>query len=131
LGIYYNSSTADIFLKMGMTIATSSLVMGFLGVFLRWVNAESYIMRYLSDASYWVYLVHVGLVYMMQAWLGDTNLPGVLKPVLCFIIPVAISLLTYQWFVRYTIIGFYLHGKREKMHPEAHKTVYKMSTSKS
>ncbi|WPQ60959.1 acyltransferase family protein [Chitinophaga sancti] len=129
--IYYNSTTADIFLKAGMTIATSSLVLGFLGVFIRWVNAESYTMRYLSDASYWVYLVHVGLVYTMQAWLGDTQLPGILKPVLCFIVPVAISLLTYQWFVRYTIIGFYLHGKREKSNNEEHKRVYKVSTSKS
>jgi glucan biosynthesis protein C len=129
--IYYNSTAAGILLKSGMTIATVSLVLGFLGVFLRWVNAESYTMRYLSDASYWVYLVHVGLVYMMQAWLGDTNLPGVLKPVLCFIVPVAISLLTYQWFVRYTIIGFYLHGKREKSNTEEHKRVYKISTSKS
>lgn len=106
-----------ILIKAVETIATVLLVAGFLGVFLKWVNAELPVMRYLSDASYWVYLVHVSLVDAMQIWMGTTHLWGPAKCLLCFIIPVGVSLLTYQLFVRYTFIGFYLHGSRTKQKP--------------
>lgn len=134
LMVYYNNTASMIVLKSGMTIATAALVLGFLGVFLRWVNAESSTVRYLSDASYWVFLVHFGLVYLMHVGLGFTNIPGPLRPVLSFAVPVAISLLTYQWFVRYTIIGFYLHGKRERINisnsERQHERVYKVPVTK-
>lgn len=105
--------TAEWLLKMLMSITTVTLVLGLLGVFLRFVNAESPVMRYLSDASYWAYLVHVALVNAVQIWIGNMPLWGPLKPLLSFIIPVVISLATYQWFVRYTFIGYYLHGSRK------------------
>jgi glucans biosynthesis protein C len=106
------------------TLATVLLVAGFLGVFLKWVNAELPVMRYLSDASYWVYLVHVALVDATQIWMGTTTLWGPLKCVICFALPTTISLITYQLFVRYTFIGFYLHGSRSRktapvLHPQA------------
>lgn len=128
--VYYNNTYPVIILKSGMTIATAALVIGCLGVFLRWVNAGSHTMRYLSDASYWVFLVHFGLVYLMHVLLGFTTIPGPLKPVLSFTVPVVVSLVTYQWFVRYTIIGYYLHGKRERTayvnSERQHERVYKV-----
>jgi glucan biosynthesis protein C len=105
--------TADWQIKLLMTLTTVTLVLGLLGVFLRFVNAESPVMRYLSDASYWVYLIHVAIVDAVQIWMGNTTLWGPLKPVLSFVIPVIIALATYQLFVRYTFIGFYLHGSRK------------------
>lgn len=111
-GVYINI-TAEWLLKMLMSITTVTLVLGLLGVFLRYVNAESPVMRYLSDASYWAYLVHVALVNTVQLWIGNLPLWGPLKPLLSFIFPVLIALLTYQFFVRYTFIGYYLHGSRK------------------
>lgn len=110
-----NTITAPMLLiKMWATITTLSLVIGLLGVFLKWVNAENATVRYLSDASYWVYLVHVALVNATQLCLGQLLIPGPLKFMLCVLIPLGISLLTYQWFVRYTVVGYYLHGSRKK-----------------
>jgi glucan biosynthesis protein C len=111
--IYNTTITTEWLLKMLMSITTVTLVVGLLGIFLRFVNAESPVMRYLSDASYWAYLIHVSLVDAVQIWIGNTALWGPLKPLLSFVIPVAISLLTYQLFVRYTFIGYYLHGSRK------------------
>lgn len=101
-------------MKVGMSVVVISLVLGLLGVFLRWVNAENPVIRYLSDASYWVYLVHVALVNAVELWIGRTNIWGPAKFMLCVGIPLTISLITYQWFVRYTVIGYYLHGARKK-----------------
>jgi glucan biosynthesis protein C len=110
--------TSEWQLKLLMTLTTVTFVLGFLGVFLRFVNAESPVIRYLSDASYWVYLMHVIVVDTVQILLGNTTLWGPLKPLLCFIIPVGITLITYQLFVRYTFIGYYLHGSRKSTAPE-------------
>jgi len=104
-------------IKILMSVTTVTLVAGLLGLFLRFVNAESPVMRYLSDASYWAYLIHVFLVDTVQIWMGNTNLWGPLKPLLSFALPLAVSLLTYQLFVRYTFIGFYLHGSRKSSNP--------------
>ena len=40
-----------------------SLTAGSLGLFLRFVRNESAGWRYLSDSSYWVYIVHLPLVF--------------------------------------------------------------------
>lgn len=109
----YIYSPADWVVKILMSITSVSLVLGLLGIFLRFVNAESAAMRYLSDASYWAYLVHVSLVDTVQIWLGQTSLWGPLKPLFSFTLPLLISLITYQLFVRYTFIGYYLHGSRK------------------
>lgn len=101
-------------IKAVTTCATISLVLGISGIFLRWVNAESPRIRYLSDSSYWIYLVHVGLLNASELWLGSTQLWGPLKYIIAIAVTTFIGLATYQWLVRYTFIGFYLHGTRKR-----------------
>lgn len=101
-------------IKAVTTCATISLVLGISGIFLRWVNAESPRIRYLSDSSYWIYLVHVGLLNASELWLGSTQLWGPLKYIIAIAVTTFIGLVTYQWLVRYTFIGFYLHGTRKR-----------------
>ncbi len=101
-------------LQAGATATTICLVTGVAGVFLRWVNAERPAVRYLSDASYWVYLVHVGLLGAVQMYIGRFGLWGPAKYAIALGVTIAVSLATYQWWVRYTKIGFYLHGPRKR-----------------
>lgn len=103
-----------VLLQACATVSTMCLVTGVAGVFLRWVNAERPAVRYLSDASYWVYLIHVGLLGGVQLFIGDFPVWGPAKYVTALAVTIGISLLTYQWWVRYTIIGFYLHGPRKR-----------------
>lgn len=88
--------------------------LGFLGFFLRFFNVQSKPWRYVSDASYWIYLVHMGMVISFQLAFLNSSVPGILKFILSFLLPLLISLLSYQWFVRYTFIGKILHGKRKR-----------------
>jgi len=95
-------------------------VWGFLGVCLRAFNHRSMLVRYLSDAAYWIYLVHLPVIVLLQLALeyvqnrGEFSIP----PGVGFLISVgftlAISLLSYQYLVRYGLIGKWLHGAKSK-----------------
>lgn len=97
-----------------ISVLTISLVVGITGLFIKYCNADSKRWRYFSDTAYWVYLVHVSIVVTCQVWLLDKPISGWLKLSLVLGITFALSLLSYKYLVRHTIIGRYLHGEREK-----------------
>ncbi|MRG44346.1 acyltransferase family protein [Chitinophaga sp. SYP-B3965] len=101
-------------LKLGVAMQTTFLTFGIMGFFLRYMNQESRTFRYISDASYWLYLVHLIMVSSLQVLFLYTNIPGVLRIILILSITSGVSLLTYQWFIRYTFIGNVLHGPRKR-----------------
>lgn len=47
---------------------------GIWGVLARYVHKESRVLRYLSDASFWVYLVHIPFLVALQSSLSETDL---------------------------------------------------------
>lgn len=47
---------------------------GIWGVLARYVHKESRVLRYLSDASFWVYLVHIPFLVALQSSLAETDL---------------------------------------------------------
>jgi peptidoglycan/LPS O-acetylase OafA/YrhL len=48
---------------------------GIIGFFLKFFNRPSRISRYLSDGSYWIYLIHMPMVIYFQSLLLAYNLP--------------------------------------------------------
>ena len=87
---------------------------GAMGLF-RWVaSKERFWVRYLSDASYWLYLVHLPLVIGAQRLVVDWPVSVHLKFVLISTTVVALLLLVYQMGVRYTAIGTTLNGPRTR-----------------
>lgn len=93
------------------------LSLGFIGFFLHYFNTESYLWRYVSDASYWVYLTHLGLVVWLQLLFLNSAVPGILRFPLVLGIASLVTFVTYQWWVRYTFIGNILHGPRKRRSP--------------
>ncbi|HEX6752558.1 MAG TPA: acyltransferase family protein [Solirubrobacterales bacterium] len=47
---------------------------GIWGVLARYVRKESRMLRYLSDASFWIYLVHIPFLVALQSSLAETDL---------------------------------------------------------
>ncbi|MGH6950515.1 MAG: acyltransferase family protein [Vitreimonas sp.] len=70
--------------------------------------------RYLADASYWIYIVHLPIVMALQAAFALYDWPWFAKYPLILAIAFAIMLASYQWFVRYSFIGAILNGKKQK-----------------
>jgi hypothetical protein len=87
---------------------------GFIGMFRRWFSAESRVMRYVSDSSYWLYLMHIPLVITLACLMQTWKLPIFLKLSMICAGATLILLVTYQLFVRYTWIGRMLHGPRDR-----------------
>jgi peptidoglycan/LPS O-acetylase OafA/YrhL len=94
-----------------------AMSIGLIGLFRRLCPRPVALLRWLADASYWMYLVHVPLVIACQSWLGDLDLPAAVKFLLVNTLTVAVLLLTYRFGVRYTPIGWLLHGPRTKPEP--------------
>jgi glucan biosynthesis protein C len=66
---------------------------------------------YLSDSSYWTYLISMIPIFLFQRLVSSWPIPGVLKFVLVIILSFAFTLSTYHLFVRGRWIGKLLNGK--------------------
>ena len=87
---------------------------GSMGLF-RWVFArERFWVRYLSDASYWLYLTHLPLVIAAQMLLVTWPISIHLKFLLISTTIIAGLLVVYQVGVRYTAIGTVMNGPRTR-----------------
>ena len=82
----------------------------FRGIFAR----ERFGVRYLSDASYWLYLTHLPLVIAAQMLVVTWPINIHLKFVLISAAIVAGLLAVYQVGVRYTMIGTVMNGPRTR-----------------
>lgn len=111
----HQSYNTLLLLKLLATLQVMFLSLGFIGFFLRFFNLESRFWKYVSDASYWVYLVHLGMVIGLQLAFLNSSVPGWLRFSISLLLPVIISFGTYEWFVRYTIVGKILHGERKRV----------------
>ena len=90
------------------------MCLGLIGLFRVLLTRERPGVRYLADASYWIYLVHLPLVIGAQIVLRDWALPSGIKFLLITVGVTAVLLLSYQAFVRYTPIGTVLNGRRRR-----------------
>jgi glucan biosynthesis protein C len=94
------------------SLAIWLLVLAVMGIFIRYAGKPNRIARYLADASYWIYLVHLPLTLFLPGFLIDIALPGLVKFLLVFSASFFISVFTYHYFVRATFIGKALNGRR-------------------
>ncbi len=97
---------------VGATAYTWLWCFGLMGLF-RWLASKHrYWVRYVSDASYWMYLLHLPLVFLAQMAVVSWPISPHLKVTLVFVGVTAVLLATYHLFVRYTPIGTMLNGPR-------------------
>lgn len=78
----------------------------------QYLSGRSPALRMMSDASYWIYLVHLPVVYFLQTILIETPLGLYPKLLLVNLGTFLFCMATYLVFVRYTPIGWMLNGKR-------------------
>lgn len=93
-------------------VAAWLLVFGFLGLFRRYCNHPSNTWRYLADASYWFYLVHLPILFFIQIPLAPVPLAWPIKVLIITGLTFAILLLSYHFLVRSTFIGVILNGRK-------------------
>lgn len=88
------------------------MILAFIGLFRAFFSRENKAVRFVSDASYWMYLAHLPLIMMLQALISRWNLPSSLKLTLLCLVTFAFLLVTYRYLVRYTFVGTMLNGRK-------------------
>jgi fucose 4-O-acetylase-like acetyltransferase len=68
---------------------------GIWGILARYVRTESRALRYLADASFWIYLVHIPFLVALQSSLAGTHLEVVLRYVLTVAGTLALAIGSY------------------------------------
>ncbi|BET66596.1 acyltransferase family protein [Opitutales bacterium ASA1] len=89
-----------------------TLVMLTLGVFECVCRRPNAAIRYVADSSYWMYLVHLPVVVWLQVTVAEWPFHWAIKIVGVSGVAVAVSLVTYDLFVRSTLVGRVLNGRR-------------------
>ncbi|XLS30263.1 acyltransferase family protein [Flavobacteriaceae bacterium M23B6Z8] len=105
------------FLSFPVKIAISSLVVwffafGITGLFIRYGSKYSGRMRYISDASYWIYLFHLPFTVYLPALISDWPVSAITKFVIVMLGTAIPCFITYHYLVRPTFIGKFLNGRR-------------------
>lgn len=75
-------------------------------------NSASKKMRYFADSSYWLYIVHIPLLLVIQFPLIDLDMNIWLKFSFSFFGTLTIGYLTYWYAVRFSFVGKFLNGKK-------------------
>lgn len=90
------------------------MTFGLMGLSRRFLNAESQVVRYVSDSAYWLYLAHMPLIFWMQAFIQDWKVPAVVKFLTICLSVTGVLLFSYAKCVRYTWLGTLLNGQRTR-----------------
>jgi glucan biosynthesis protein C len=88
------------------------LIFGIVGAFVSLLARPHPIVRYLSDASYWMYLIHLPFAAGVPGLLAPYSLPAGVKFAFTLTVVSAISLVSYHYLVRSTALGVLLNGRR-------------------
>lgn len=92
---------------LSVTLTLSALLLG-----QRLLSRSSALMKLIADSSYWVYLVHLPVIFFLQTLLIPVQWPVWAKLSAVTGLAWLFCMATYVVFVRYTPIGWMLNGKR-------------------
>jgi fucose 4-O-acetylase-like acetyltransferase len=78
-GILAGNSQVRILGLFAVGIVSWLILFGIWGILARYVRRESRLLRYLADASFWIYLVHIPFLVALQSSLAGTHLEVALR----------------------------------------------------
>jgi len=76
------------------------------------LNKANKTFRFVADSSYWVYIIHLPVLFLIQFLLLDTNWNLWIEFLVSSFGTLAVGLITYVLLVRWTPVGWMLNGKR-------------------
>ncbi len=83
-----------------------------IGLALRFLSENNPRVRYVADASYWIYIVHLPVVAAFQVLVGDLQWHWSLKLPMILAGSLSVLFLSYHLVVRPTVIGQVLNGRK-------------------
>jgi peptidoglycan/LPS O-acetylase OafA/YrhL len=80
----------------------------------KYFGGKSKVIRLISDSSYWIYIIHLPLVFFIQFIMTDISISWYLELTLSSAGVAFIGMGTYLLFVRWTPIGWLLNGRKSR-----------------
>lgn len=93
-------------------VAVWAWTLGLTGAALRFLDAERPAVRYLADASYWIYIIHIPVLGAVQVAFHPLMLPAIAKYLLILAATMALLVASYELLVRHSWLGRWLNGRR-------------------
>lgn len=90
-----------------------SLIRLSIGLCKTFFSKQNPLLRYITESSYWLYLIHLPVVIFLQIAFAELPLPWLVKLVCICLLTFVFSLLLYDLLVRASLIGKILNGKRK------------------
>ena len=97
---------------LGYALALWCWSLAVLGIATRFLAHANPAIRYVADASYWIYLVHLPVVAALQIVVSRLPWHWSIKFPLILVVSLAVLFTTYHYLVRPTFIGQFLNGRR-------------------
>ena len=105
--------TADKALAAAVTaLAVYASALAAVGLCLKFLSGPSPTRRYLADASYWIYILHLPLVMLAQVLVQDWPGPWWVKLAGVSAGVFILCLGSYELVVRHSVVGRWLNGRR-------------------
>ena len=86
-------------------------IWGFIGLFQKMMSYEIPAVRYFVDASYWIYIFHLPFTIWTPGFIAQNDWGSGPKFFISLTVTTLMGLITYDLFVRNTIIGKLLNGR--------------------
>ena len=102
----------SVILMLYSSVVVCLFLFGITGLFIRYGSKYSSRMRYISDSSYWVYLIHLPITAIIPAFIWKLPLPAIGKFLIVLSITSLICFVTYHFLVRASFIGKFLNGRK-------------------
>lgn len=92
--------------------ASYAMALAAMALCLRFLSGYSAVRRYLAEASYWIYIIHMPLVLAAQVFLFQFDMPWTIKFPAVVLGVLAVCLISYELLVRHSWLGGWLNGRR-------------------
>ena len=99
--------------SVSLVMLSTSLAL--FGVALRYFNRPSERVRYWSDSAYFLYVLHLPLTLILPSLMFPLPWHGLVKFLATTVATTGISLVLYEYCVRYTFIGTQMNGPRSRL----------------
>ena len=112
-GIVHNG-WAKVVVVLFRTTLCWSMCFAAIGLAHQYLSQQRIYIRYLADSAYWVYWVHLPITFKLS-YLAQ-SIEGVNSLTKCYLVLVVSTLIvyaSYQWLVRYTVLGDYFMSRRK------------------
>ncbi len=95
-------------------LAAWTWTFGLVGLCVRRLTGERAWVRYLADASYWLYLVHLPLLVAVEIPMAGAAWSPIVKILIAWVVTAVVGLAGYDLLVRGTWVGGWLNGRRRR-----------------